>query len=150
MLKNYTSAIPATRSITYIETKLAKHGANQILKQYDPSGRVSNIRFSIVLNDRDYLFSLPAQVQNCEKVLRETISNRARPETRKKIPAQAERTAWKILADWVDAQMAMIELAQVDVLEVFLPYVYNPQTRQTFYNEIKSTKYKALLESRQS
>lgn len=145
MLKNYTSSMPATRSISYIEAKLAQNGAREILKLYDDGGRVTGICFIVPLNGQDMPFKLPAKVAECEKVLSANLSPRTRPETRKKIPLQAERTAWKILLDWVEAQMAMIELAQVELMEVFLPYVYDHQKKQTFFEQIKEKKYKALL-----
>ncbi len=147
VLKNYTSSISSARSISYIEAKLSQNGARQILKEYDPHGRVTCICFTIPLNSRDVHFKLPARIAQCEKQLEANLSNRARPETRKKIPVQAERTAWKILSDWVEIQMAMIELAQVEVLEVFLPYVYDSAKKQTFFESIKERKYKALLPS---
>lgn len=145
MLKNYTSTVPATRSISYIETKLAQKGATQILKLYDATARVEGICFIIPMNGRDMPFKLPAKVAECEKVLMANLTSRARPETKKKIPQQAERTAWKILSDWVEAQMAMIELSQVEILEVFLSYVYDHQKQQTFFEQIKEKNYKALL-----
>lgn len=144
-LKNYTSKVPASQSIRYIEGKLASSGATQILKHYDSNQRVERMRFSLKIDGKDILFSLPAQIANCEKVMLSQLSSRCQPETRKKVPAQAERTAWKILADWVDAQMAMIELAQVDVLEVFLPYAYDPQTQRTFFEKMKDKNFLPLL-----
>lgn len=36
---------------------------------------------------------------------------------------QAERTAWKNVHDWVQAQMAIIEAGMVSMDEVFLPYM---------------------------
>ncbi len=143
-IKNYTSSQPAIRSIAYIENKLAQKGATQILKEYDACARVARIKFSILVDGREMYFCLPAQITNCEKVLMDNLSQRARPETRKKIPAQAERTAWKILADWVDAQMAMIELSQVELLQVFLSYVWNGEKNQTFYETIKAGNMKLL------
>jgi len=146
-LKNYTSKIPASQSIVFIERKLVLNGARDIMKRYDDNQRVCAIMFIIPIDGRDMPFKLPAQVDACERVLEGNLSPRAAAETRKKIPAQAERTAWKILADWVDAQMAMIELAQVEVLEVFLPYVYDHAKEQTFFEQVKQKKYRALLPS---
>ena len=143
MLKNYTSQIPASRSICFIENKLVTHGAKKIQKLYDDKQRLSSICFAIAIEGQEVYFKLPARVQNCEKILEANLSRRARPETRKKIPAQAERTAWKILADWTDAQFAMIDLAQIETLEVFMPYVFDG--KQTYYEALKETGYKALL-----
>ena len=73
------------------------------------------------------------------------LSPRAQPQTRKKIPAQAERTAWKIVLDWVEVQLSMIELAQVEFMEVFLPYLYNGVTQQTYFETLKKQGIAKLL-----
>lgn len=144
MLKNYTSTVPASRSVAYIESKLVANGAQKILKQYSPAGSLTGICFTLPVEGNDILFSLPARIENCERVLEARLSSRAQPATRKKVPEQAERTAWKILSDWVEAQMAMIELAQVEPMEVFLPYVYDPIKEQTFFETVKEKKFKML------
>ena len=143
MLKNYTSKVPASTSIAYIERKLVQHGATRILKTYDSDKRVEGICFALPIDGVDVHFKLPARVANCEAVLRANLSSRAQPETVKKVPAQAERTAWKIVSDWIDAQMAMIELAQIEVMEVFMPYIFDG--KQTYYELVKKKGYKALL-----
>lgn len=143
-LKNYTSSVSASRSISHIEAKLAQNGACQILKTYD-DGRVTAICFIVMVEGQEMAFKVPARIAECEKVLMANTTSRTKNETLKKIPQQAERTAWKILYDWVEVQMAMIELAQVELMEVFLPYVYNNQTEQTLFESMKKTNFKALL-----
>jgi hypothetical protein len=149
-LKNYTSSVSAARSISFIETKLAKNGARQILKLYDDNGRVSGICFIIPFNGRDVPYKLPARLDECEKALRANLSSRSRPETIKKIADQAERTAWKIISDWVEVQMAMIELSQVEMIEVFLPYIYDHQRGKTYFELMKDRGFKGLLPAPQS
>jgi len=144
MIKNYTSGVSVQRSIAFIENKLAANGARQILKLYDDSQRVTGICFMIQVNGKEMPFKLPARIQECENILRANLSSRARPETINKIGEQAERTAWKIVSDWVEAQMAMIELAQVEIMEVFLPYLYNHSQGQTYFEILKGNNYKAL------
>jgi len=144
-LKNYTSTVSASKSISYIETKLAQNGASQILKLYDEEKRVSGICFIIPMNGFDMPFKLPARVKECEKVLLNNLSRRARPETKKRISAQAERTAWKILSDWVEAQMAMVELSQVELIQVFLAYVYDHAQNKTYFEKIKEKGIQKLL-----
>lgn len=85
------------------------------------------------------------KIQKYFKVLEKNTTSRTRSETMVKIPAQAERTAWKIVLDWIEIQMAMIDLAQIEIMEVFLPYVYDAQKDMTFFEQIKSNHYKALL-----
>lgn len=145
MLKNYTSSISADKSVLFIERKLVQHNAKQILKEYGPDARLAAICFMIPINGHDIPFKLPANIAKCEEVLLASLSPRARPETIKRVSKQAERTAWKILSDWVEAQMAMIELAQVEILEVFLAYVFDNQKQRTFFEGLKEKKFKALL-----
>lgn len=35
---------------------------------------------------------------------------------------QAERVAWRIIKDWIEAQMAILESEMVTMDEIFLPY----------------------------
>ena len=149
-IKNYTSQVSAKRSIEYIETTLVKHGARTVVKQYDEEGRTNGIYFLVPIDGHETPYKLPARIAECEVVLRSNLGQRARPETRKKIPQQAERTAWKILSDWVEAQMAMVELGQIEFTEVYLPYLYDQKTNQTLYEKIKEKGLSNLLEFKNS
>jgi len=144
MLKNYTSSVPAARSIAWIERKLADHKASQILKDYDPEARVASIAFIVPINGTKFPFKLPARVYECEKVLMGHI-RRPRQDTVKRVKKQAERTAWKIVADWIDAQLALIELSQVEFMEVFLPYLYDPAKKQTLFEMVRKNGFQKLL-----
>lgn len=145
MLKNYTSGQPAERSINFIEAKLVAHGARQILKLYNDKNQVSGLCFNITIDGQLLPFKLPARLDQCEKILTQNLSRRAKPETKKRIPEQAARTAWKILADWIDAQMAMIEMSQVEITEVFMPYLYDANKQRTCFEMFKERGFKALL-----
>lgn len=142
-LKNYTSEVPAITSMGRIEKCLVEAGATDISKKYE-DGVCRAIRFRMPVNNIPLFFELPAKVDACFKVLWAEIS-RPRPDTRKKTEQQAERTAWKIVSDWVEVQMSMIRLEQAEALQVFLPYVWDPASEQTFYDKLKQTNYKALL-----
>lgn len=143
-LKNYTSQVSASRSISHIEDVLVGHGASQVLKKYDGKGRVSAVAFIIAIEGVEMPFKLPARVAECEKVLRSRLK-KPTSETFRRIAAQSERTAWKIISDWVDAQMAMVELAQINVMEVFLPYVYDAANDRTYYQVLEARGLGKLL-----
>ena len=149
-LKNYTSSVPANRSIQHIEETLAKNGARQVLKEYDPLGNVSALSFSIESHiggsDSTRLdFKLPVKLAECEKILRSLRPKGAQPCTLKKLPAQAERTAWKILSDWVDAQMALLQIKQVELAQVFVAFLVVGHAGQTLYEVAKENGFKKLL-----
>lgn len=148
MIKNYTSTVPANRSISYIENRLVKHGARDIVKRYGPSGELSELCFSIETQKRRIAFKLPARVYRVEKVLMGEV-RRPNINTEKRVKAQAERTAWKLLSDWIDIQLSLIELGQTEILEVFLPYVYDAAKGQTFFERMKEGGYRLLSAPRE-
>lgn len=142
-LKNYTSTVPAITSMGRIEQCLVKAGATDINKKY-ADGICKAITFRMIVNNHVLFFQLPAKVDKCFDVLFKEVK-KPRPDTKNNIRAQAERTAWKIICDWVDIQLSMILLEQADALEIFLPFAYNPATGTTFYNQLKEGGFKALL-----
>ena len=144
-IKNYTSATPAWKSINNIEKYLVAAGATDISKKYE-NGICTAITFRMVIRP-DYhtlFFQLPAKVEACFDVFWKEIKQ-PKKDTKLRIREQAERTAWKIVCDWVQVQLSMIQLDQAEIVEVFLPYVYDPRTDQTFYHKIKDNAYKQLI-----
>ena len=61
-------------------------------------------------------------------------------ETRYKTPEQAKRVAWRIVKDWVEAQLAIIETQMVKPEQVFLPYAIT-QTGETLYETVISNSH---------
>lgn len=55
---------------------------------------------------------------------------------------QAHRTAWRIVKEWVVAQMALIETGMVDMEEVFLPYMLIGN--RTVYEVLSEGNFRAL------
>lgn len=114
-IKNYTTAVEVHKSIGEIQAALASHGARKIMMDYDGSGNPVGIAFGIETLDGPRGFLLPANVCGVKEVF-----------YRQKIRApegQAERTAWRNIRDWIMAQMAIVEAGQVELQEVFFPYL---------------------------
>ena len=142
-IKNYTSSVPVINSIGKIEFRLAQAGATHIAKSYErekPTGMI----FQIPVNNTPLTFKLPAKIEKVRDYLINQRNKPPKPEARKTIELQAERTAWKILADWIDIQVSLIQLDQAEPAEVFLPYSYNPATDQTLFEIVKSSGFKLL------
>ena len=55
---------------------------------------------------------------------------------------QANRTAWRIIKEWILAQMALIETEMVTVEEVCLPYMLTG--KQTLYQALSNGDLKML------
>lgn len=135
MIKNYTSEVLSSRSVLHIEERLIQNGAKNIMKIYDDK-RLAGIAFIVEVNGIDHPFRLPARIDRVEKVLM-ALYSRPRKGTEKKVKDQAERTAWKLLADWIDIQLSLVELDQAELLEVFMPYLYNHDKKTTFFDQWK-------------
>jgi len=136
-LLNYTTQIKIENTVSEIELILSRHGARKVLKEYDGAGGVSSISFTLVIGDKEILFKLPMN----EKAISEILNNQA---TERKIPRkflhdieQARRVGWRIIKSWVEAQMAIIETRMVKIEEVFLPYAWNPKTKQTYFQQFE-------------
>jgi hypothetical protein len=130
----------------HIEDRLVKQGAKNILKIYE-NEKLTGIAFIIDMGGKEMPFRLPARVERVEKRLREQVS-RPRKETLSRISDQASRTAWKLLSDWVDIQMSLIELDQVEFIEVFMPYLYDFNKKITLFEKMKSSGFSLLEDKR--
>lgn len=142
-IRNYTSSVPADKSVGNIEKLLVKHGATGIMKEYDGGGNLDSIAFRKLVKGETVSFQLPARVEQVYQLLLRQRKGRPTEPQRKAIYDQAKRTAWKNIHDWVDIQMALIEMEQVEFVEVFLPYaMVGPG--QTVYSRIQENGLKAL------
>ncbi len=126
-LKNYTTGIPWNKSISEIEEMLQQTGASHIMKEYLKDGRVLSLTFKI--NGMGYM--LPA---NSAKVKTVLLKNRKRASP-KLMEEQAERVAWRVLKDWIHAQLSLIQIGQAELEQVMLPYAFDG--RRTFYDVVK-------------
>lgn len=141
-MKNYTSETPASTSMNKIEKALVKAGARDIMKSFNADGTCNTIAFILVLNAEVLKFQLPARL---EAIYKKLYSGYTKPTERSKqiCKAQAERTAWKIIADWVEIQITLIELDQAEALQLFLPYMTDG--KESFYDKWKANNYLQLL-----
>lgn len=123
-IKNYTTTIDVYKSLGEIQGALASHGARKIMVDYDGAGQPIGVMFGIETADGPRGFSLPANVDGVREVF-------ARQKV-KAAPGQAERTAWRNVRDWIMAQMAIVEAGQVQIEEVFLPYLTDGKGRTLY------------------
>lgn len=138
-IKNYTTDVPVNKTVSEIHLMLADHGARRILFDYSADSKVKAISFTIETPTGEQAVRLPANVERVREVLRQQKNN-PRNRNRSQIDDsqdQAERVAWRIVKDWLAAQLAILETEMVDVQQVFLPYFLNRQG-QTLYEVYSS------------
>lgn len=123
-IKNYTTTVEVHKSLGEIQGALAGHGARKIMVDYDGAGQPVGITFGIETPDGPRGFLLPANVTGVKAVF-----------ARQKVRApegQAERTAWRNVRDWIMSQMAIVEAGQVEIQEVFFPYLTDGRGRTVY------------------
>jgi len=123
-LLNYTTKIEAAKTVAEIQRILAAHGAKSILTSYGDDGSVEALAFQIETAQGVVGFRLPINPEPVLKILeRQSSLGKLRSHQGRPDRAQAVRVAWRIIKDWVEAQMALLETEMVKMEQVFLPYV---------------------------
>lgn len=138
---NYTTTVDAFKTVSEIEYILMKHKAKSIMKNYDGES-ITGLSFLIDTGTQQVPVRLPVKVEECLEVLRREKKNSPRSNI-KATKEQAERVAWRILKDWVEAQMALLDIEMVELQEIFLPYIEIPNG-QTIYQALEKKQF--LLE----
>lgn len=129
---NYTTQIDAYKTITEIQQILARAGAMKCVIDNDTNGNPVALTFCLNWNNMMTAFALPC---NFEGVLKAMQRNKKVPRNRCN-EEQALRVGWRIVKDWVEAQLAIVEANLSSMAEVFLPYVVT-KSGETLYKYLQ-------------
>lgn len=129
-LLNYTTSVPVSRTLSQIQGTLVAHGARAIRIDYNDNREAVGLSFMVNTPDGELPFRLPASIDAVGNIMtRERLRGYSKD-------GQPARVAWRIIKDWVEAQMAIIEAEMVTMEEVFLPYLIGESDR-TLYEIMK-------------
>lgn len=128
---NFTTKVDAWKTVNEITLILSKHGVTNVNIKNEGSRPVA-VSFSMNYHTQPLNFLLPC---NHEGVWR-AIKNNTKIEKRYRNEDQAFRTSWRIIKDWVEAQMAIVEAELSTVEEVFLPYLILNASGETLANRM--------------
>ena len=139
---NYTTQIAVEKTVGQIQAALAKAGAQAVLTEYDDEGVLTCLSFRLLHQGAMVSFRLPAQFDPIYVILQRDSDVPRRLKTRE----QAARVAWRIVKAWVEAQLAVVEAEQVEMVEVFLPFAQNPQTGETVFQALANNNFALLTD----
>lgn len=158
-LKNYTSEVPVSQTIYRIEQVLIKCGVSGIMKEYTgTNGEIAAITFQIEAPASKITIRLPADKEKALDALwldyvdgdklnakGDAVDHYGSRKKKRRVDfaEQSARTAWKIVQDWIEVQMSMIQMRQADTLQVFLPYVFDG--KRTYYQALQESNFRGLL-----
>lgn len=135
-LLNYTTKIDVEKTIGEITKSLSSHGASQIMTDYK-EGIINLISFGMVIGEGQRIgFKLPCDWRPVLEVMKQDPKVSARLCDQ----IQAVRVAWRIVKDWVVAQMALVDTGMVKTEEVFLPYLVTGNG-QTLFQKLSNDKF---------
>jgi len=119
-LLNYTTTVPASKTISAVHGLLVKAGARQIMTEYSDEGSPTGISFTLKVPEGTRAFTLPVSTDRVLKVLERDgrMPGRAYPNQE-----QAERVGWRIVKDWLEAQLAILQTEMVTFDQIMLPYM---------------------------
>ncbi len=116
---NYTTAVPVSRTTAEMQALLGRSGANAVAVMYEDAKPVG-MSFILRTPGGERTFALPVDVPAVQKLLTAQKRESKRVDDR---PAQAERVAWRIVKDWLAAQLTLIDAQMATLDEVMLPYL---------------------------
>lgn len=113
---NYTTSVTAERTVDQLTKMLVANKASAILTEFE-DGRPVGLAFKLKTANGPSEYSLPCRWRQVQAVLFEQ-----RVEPRYRGDEHCLNVAWRILKDWTEAQIAIVQAGLVTVDEVFLPY----------------------------
>lgn len=137
---NYTTKILPEKTISEIQQILVKHGATKIVIDYE-NGIASAVTFALKIELRLIPYALPCNYQGVLKAMQKdnNIPNGFVNEE------QSIRTSWRIVKDWIEAQLALVQAGLASLPEVFLPYAIT-KTGQTLFEYTRNGEGMKLLQ----
>ena len=122
---NYTTTISAEKTVGEVQAMLGKSGASAVATMYD-QGRPAGVNFQMTTSHGLATFVLPVNIDGVQAALIKAHKQgqaRGLSKTSAYSRDQAERVAWRVIKDWIEAQVALIaaNMAQIDT--VMLPYL---------------------------
>jgi hypothetical protein len=126
---NYTTEIEPEQTVAEIQRLLARAGAASVRVDYQ-NGQPEAVLFMLVLGREHIPFRVPSRWEGVHSILRADDS----PEMRRKYrtEAHARRVAWRIVKDWLEAQIALVESGQATLPQLFLPHAVRSDGRTFF------------------
>lgn len=112
---NYMTEVDPIKSASEVMAMLAVKGAKTVQIEYE-NGEPSAMAFRIDCQGVEMPFRLPCNWRGVLKALEKTAPYSRQNEK------QAKRTAWRIVKDYVEAQLAIVESNQAEMAEVFMGY----------------------------
>jgi len=145
-VKNYTTEIKIEKTLMEIENILIKFGAQGIYKEYK-GNKINSLMFFLIKDNQKIPFKIPMNIEKTRTIVVSAVHEGKLSKKYLEEPLrsdQGERIAWRIIKDWIDSQLSLLEMQFAEATEIFLPYAYNMLEEKTMYQKFVENKEKYL------
>lgn len=145
IVENYTTKISAVKTAGEIQLLLAEHGVERIGLTYT-GGKPAGVAFEVQTDVGPQAYQLPIDVDAMHQLLRtEKRAGRLPGITVPQAESRehAERVAWRVVAEWLRAQLTLIASRMATLDQVMLPYQVVADGR-TMYAAIREQQLREL------
>lgn len=126
---NYSTKIAPLTSASECMSLLVKHGARALGMTYNGQGVPDGLTFRIDTLHGERQYALPLNFAGTHKALNRAYQAGLLHHSDGRNPRMfttfehAQRVAWRVLKDWLAAQLALIEAGVAGLDQVMLPYM---------------------------
>lgn len=122
-LLNYTTTIPAAKTISQMQQMLVHGGASSVAIHYDLSRRAAGLTFTAPTKYGPQTFTMPVDITAVQTILAKQRTRGSLADRMAYVGDQAERTAWRVARSWLEAQLALIAIGMVQLDQIMLPFL---------------------------
>jgi hypothetical protein len=144
---NYTTRVPVHQTVVECQLILAAAGASSAAVHFE-DGRPAGLSFTLKTPHGARAFTLPVDIPAMHQVLVKAERDGKFAQTSKGTRSHtgtgtyatrehAERVAWRVVKDWLEASLALIAAEMATITEIMLPYLHvnDGQTLWQSYRE---------------
>lgn len=142
-LLKYTTEKPIEETIADIQRMLLRAKASSVLQDFDGAQNVIAISFKVPTKFGVMAFRLPCEARAIQAVLNAQAKAGAIPKRFLNDTDQARRVGWRIIRQWLEAQLAIVETQMVTLEQVFLPYAQT-ESGATIYERMVERGFNVL------
>lgn len=143
---NYSSIIPVAQTAGECQAILAAAGAASVAVHYE-DGQPTGLSFSLVTPHGRRDFTLPVNVAGMQGVLAGAAREGLRVhKAGVKVDSRehAARVAWRVVKDWLEANLALIAARMATIDEVMLPYLVVNNDGRTLWQAYREREQAAI------
>lgn len=117
------TGVSPEKTASEITQLLIKQGATGVMLEAN-QGNLIGLRFEFEVGEgKKVPIRLPVRATAVRQQLQAARRERGGSRVPRTDMEQARRTAWRMVKRWIEAQLAYVATGQVQVIEVFLPYI---------------------------